>query len=75
MKDDGYRLARRVSGKRVVDSVAPELHAESANGWIRDCLREPGQFEVQSSEGIVGIAGRWRDESSDEECFVVTLAE
>lgn len=73
MQEDRDGLLWRIAGKGLVDGVAPELHAHKAYCRVRDGLGKAGEFEVESTQGIVCILGGSRDELAEEIGIVVAL--
>lgn len=73
VKHDRYRFAGRLPSKGVVDGVTPELHAEAPDSRVGDCLWQPGQFQIESPQCIVGVAGGLRNKLSNQVCVVVSF--
>ena len=67
---DGF--AGRSAGESVVERLLPELHAQGADGRVRDKLGEADELEVEGAEGGIGILDGRGDEAADEMCIIVT---
>lgn len=75
MEEDGDRLARGVTSEDIVDGFTPEGHAHASDGGVGYGLGEASEFEVQGTKGTVCVLGGGRDESAEEEGFVVAMFE
>lgn len=74
VEEDHDGLLWRAPGERVVDGIAPELHAQVADGRVRHELGEAHELEVERAKGVVGVSSRWRYEVPDQEGIEVGLS-
>ena len=73
VEDDGDGLAWRVAGEDAVHGFTPEGHAHACDGRVGDGFGEAGEFEIQGTEGTVGVPGGGWDELAEEVGFIVAM--